>query len=62
MLFTPHRLRRWGIPCPEVVLLRKHVLIMSFIGHDMKPAPKLREVSLTPTQMNTAYQQCIQVS
>ena len=35
---------------------------MSFIGHDMKPAPKLKEARLTSQQMNTAYQQCIQVS
>ena len=28
----------------------------------MKPAPKLKEVERTPSLMNTAYQQCIQVS
>jgi hypothetical protein len=35
---------------------------MSFIGHDMKPALKLKEVERTPSLINTAYQQCIQVS
>ena len=47
--------------CPEVVLLKKHVLVMSFIGEDMKPAPQLREVQLTPSQLESAYQQCIKV-
>ena len=56
------RLQRAGIPCPKVVLLRKHVLIMSFIGQDTVPAPKLKEANLTPDQMNDAYKQCTKVS
>merc|ERR1719215_619425 len=26
------KMRKFGIPCPDVVILKKHVLIMSFIG------------------------------
>lgn len=54
------RLHEAGIPCPEVVLLKKHILIMSFIGRDHKPAPKLKEVRLSREQLQSAYQQCIQ--
>ena len=56
------RLHEGGILCPEVVLLRKHVLIMSFIGEDMCPAPQLREAKLSRGQMENAYQQCKQVT
>lgn len=56
------RLSARGVRCPEVVVLKKHVLVMSFIGEEMKPAPQLREVQLTPSQLESAYQQCIKVS
>ena len=49
------------MPCPEVVLLRKHILVMSFIGRDQKRAPILKEAALSREQMNSAYQQCLQV-
>ena len=58
---SAHRLYSGGVPCPEVVLLRKHILVMSFIGRDQKPAPTLKEAVLTSEQMNSAYQQCLQV-
>ena len=58
------RLQRAGIPSPKVVLLCKHILIMSFIGQDTVhvPAPKLKEANLTPDQMNDTYKQCTEVS
>ena len=55
------RLRSGGVACPDVVLLRKHVLVMSFIGQDQRPAPKVKELRLPPEQMREIYQQCIQV-
>ena len=58
------RLHEGGIMCPRVVTLRKHILIMEFIGEDQKPAPKLKDLTggqLGRDQMNSAYQQCIQV-
>ena len=55
------RLHGNGIPCPEVVLLHKHVLIMRFIGKDMRSAPKLKDVQLNSEQWKSAYHQCIQV-
>ncbi|KAK3050696.1 Serine/threonine-protein kinase rio1 [Extremus antarcticus] len=42
------RLHAAGIPCPEAVYLKAHVLVMSFIG-DRKgwPAPRLRDFEFT---------------
>ncbi|KAL9609287.1 MAG: hypothetical protein Q9204_009166, partial [Flavoplaca sp. TL-2023a] len=42
------RIYNAGIPCPEPIQLRLHVLVMSFLG-DRKgtPAPRLKDVELT---------------
>ncbi|XP_068849699.1 serine/threonine-protein kinase RIO3 isoform X3 [Capricornis sumatraensis] len=53
------RMQRAGIPCPTVVLLKKHILVMSFIGHDQVPAPKLKEVKLSSEEMKDAYYQTL---
>ena len=50
-----------GIRCPQVVLLKKQVLVMSFIGNEQRPAPKLKDVVLTTSQGTRAYEQCIEV-
>jgi RIO kinase 3 len=55
------KMRRYEIPCPEVVILKKHVLVMSFIGKDSQPAPKLSEAKLNQSQLKSAYEQCIQI-
>ncbi|KAJ7338744.1 hypothetical protein JRQ81_012646 [Phrynocephalus forsythii] len=53
------RMQKAGIPCPEVVSLKKHVLVMSFIGQDQVPAPKLKEVKLSSEDMKEAYNQVV---
>lgn len=53
------RMRESGLPCPEVVLLKKHVLVMAFIGHDGRPAPKLREAILSSAEVDLAYNQTV---
>ncbi|KAM4606372.1 serine/threonine-protein kinase RIO3 [Polymixia lowei] len=53
------RMKKADIPCPEVVLLKKHILVMSFIGRDHVPAPKLKEAMLGPEDMKTAYYQVL---
>ncbi|XP_055092239.1 serine/threonine-protein kinase RIO3 isoform X3 [Symphalangus syndactylus] len=53
------RMQRAGIPCPTVVLLKKHILVMSFIGHDQVPALKLKEVKLNSEEMKEAYYQTL---
>ena len=40
-----------GIPCPEVVLLKKHILVMSFIGKDGRAAPTLKNLIYSTTEM-----------
>jgi RIO kinase 3 len=51
------RMRKFGILCPEVVVLKKHILVMSFIGEGHKPAKKLKEAFLKPAELTEAYLQ-----
>lgn len=51
------RLQKAGIPCPDVVTLKRHILIMSFIGEDNRPAPKLKDAVLKPEEYILAYEQ-----
>ena len=53
------RMSRGGIRVPEVVLLRNQVLLMSFIGRDGRPAPKLKEAAerMSAEELGTAYNQ-----
>ncbi|XP_029109166.1 serine/threonine-protein kinase RIO3 isoform X2 [Scleropages formosus] len=53
------RMKKAGIPCPEVIILKKHILVMSFIGQDHVPAPKLKEVKLGTEDMMGAYYQVL---
>ncbi|KAL4703667.1 hypothetical protein ACJJTC_016211 [Scirpophaga incertulas] len=55
-----NRLHKIGLNCPDVVVLKKHVLIMSFIGKDNKPAPKLRDVILEPQQWQSVYNEVVE--
>lgn len=54
-------MKKAEIPCPEVVLLRKHILVMSFIGKDHVPAPKLKDVKLSSEDMKKAFHQVLYV-
>lgn len=49
------RLRRAEIPCPQVVTLKSHVLVMSFIGEDNRPAPKLKDAHMKDADYIVAY-------
>lgn len=53
------RMRRARLNCPEVVLLKNHILVMSFIGTNGNPAPKIRDASLTTEEANLAYKQTV---
>ncbi|KAF2770646.1 Serine/threonine-protein kinase Rio1 [Teratosphaeria nubilosa] len=45
------RLHAAGIPCPEPVYLKAHVLVMGFLGNSKGwPAPRLRDVDFTTTE------------
>ena len=50
------RLHKAGILCPRPILLRSHVLLMSFIGsEDGWPAPRLRDVDLGSSKARELY-------
>lgn len=55
------RMEKFGIPCPSVILQKKHILVMSFIGSSQLPAPKLRDAHLSESELQCAFEQCIQV-
>ena len=48
---------------PEVVVLKKHVLVMSFIGRDGQPAPKLKDAveHMNKEQIESAYNEVVQI-
>jgi len=54
------RIHQSGIPCPEPLQLRSHVLLMSFIGQDGWAAPLLKDVTLTESKARELYLQVIQ--
>ena len=57
------RMSRGGIRVPEVVLLRNQVLLMSFIGHDGKAAPKLKDAAerMSGEDLGSAYGQVVEM-
>lgn len=54
-------MKKFGIPCPAVQVLNKHVLVMSFIGKDQIPAPKLKDARLSVEDLEDAYEQVVKV-
>ncbi|XP_060761643.1 serine/threonine-protein kinase RIO1 [Neoarius graeffei] len=54
------RLQTAGIPSPEPVMLRSHVLVMGFIGKDDMPAPLLKNAALSESKARELYLQVIQ--
>ncbi|XP_066993817.1 serine/threonine-protein kinase RIO3 [Anabrus simplex] len=54
------RMQKAKINCPEVVVLKKHVLVMSFIGENHRPAPKLKDVMLKVADLSLAYEDTIE--
>lgn len=51
------RMERAGLRCPRVVIQHKHVLVMSFIGDDGVPAPKLKEANLSRKGLIDCFEQ-----
>ena len=46
-----------------MVVLKKHVLVMSFLGQDGQPAPKLKEAAerMSEAELETAYSQVVEM-
>uniref|UniRef100_T1JPM7 Serine/threonine-protein kinase RIO3 n=1 Tax=Tetranychus urticae TaxID=32264 RepID=T1JPM7_TETUR len=55
------RIKRAGIPCPEVVMLKDHILVMKFIGMGGKHAPSLKDAKLSLSQLTQAYNDVVQI-
>lgn len=56
------RLRVSGIPCPEPLFLKLHVMLMSFIGNSEGiAAPRLKDARFSEEQAQDLYQQCIRI-
>ncbi|KAJ6634762.1 Serine/threonine-protein kinase RIO3 [Pseudolycoriella hygida] len=53
------RMQKHGINCPDVVLLKKNILVMSFIGEDNVAAPKLKEAGLSYDELELAYDEIL---
>lgn len=53
------RLHSSGLNVPQPILLRGHVLLMTFIGRDGWPAPKLKDVEVSASKARTLYRECI---
>jgi RIO kinase 3 len=60
-LHNLNRLKKAEILCPDVVALKKHVLVMSFIGKDSRAAPKLKEAALSVAELICAYDEIVQI-
>lgn len=54
------RLQKIGLNCPDMICLKKHILLMSFIGKDNKPAPKLRDIILRSDKWHSVYNEVVE--
>ena len=59
--FNLRRLARFNVPCPRVLYLKKHVLVMTYIGKNRRAAPKLKEAKLSFVDLQLAYEQVVDV-
>ncbi|GFT75262.1 hypothetical protein NPIL_319581 [Nephila pilipes] len=55
------RMKKANMSCPDVITLKKHVLVMSFIGKDSLPAPKIKDVELPFELMTIMYEQVVEI-
>ncbi|KAG5671512.1 hypothetical protein PVAND_001706 [Polypedilum vanderplanki] len=53
------RMHKNNLPVPEPILLKSHVLIMTFMGTDGYPAPKLKDVELSTSKARELYRECV---
>jgi len=55
------RLKSHGILCPDPILLRKHILIMTFIGQNGYPSPQLEKTNLSLESLSNIYWKCVEI-
>lgn len=54
-------MRKANINCPDAISLKKHVLIMTFLGRNACPSPQLREARLNAEELELAYGQVVDI-
>lgn len=54
-------LRRANINCPEAISLKRHVLVMTFLGSNARPAPQLKDAKLDSEQLQASFEQTIDI-
>lgn len=54
-------LRKANINCPDAISLKKHVLVMTFLGTDAQPSPQLREAQLDLERLRDSYEQIVDI-
>lgn len=47
------------INCPEPLLIKSNVLVMKFVGCDMVPAPRLKDISVSKEKYAELYLQIV---
>ena len=55
------RLNAASIPSPTPILLKSHVLVMSFVGEGGVAAPRLKDATLSADDMRACYAQCVRL-
>jgi len=53
------RIHSAGIPSPRPILLRSHVLLMEFLGHEGWPAPRLKDANLSDSKARELYRSLV---
>lgn len=53
------RMHKNNLPVPEPILLKSHVLVMTFMGKDGYPAPKLKDVEISSSKARELYRDCV---
>lgn len=53
------RMHKNNLPVPEPILLKSHVLVMTFMGKDGYPAPKLKDVEISSSKARELYRECV---
>ncbi|XP_032520741.2 serine/threonine-protein kinase RIO1 [Danaus plexippus] len=53
------RLYNAKLNVPEPIILRSHVLVMSFMGENGWPSPKLKDVEISQSTARSLYRDCI---
>lgn len=54
-------MKKCGIACPEVVFLKKHILIMTFIGKECRPAPTIKNLIYSEDLFNKLWDQTVKL-